>query len=125
MELRCALASKSDLAVWKYSLIVLAVAGLTGCAGPKVWHKPGASRDDLTVAQRECRDRVQEEMRSDSYFRRERAAEQYTGADNRPVGSSSGARERLQEARTMNKRDELFLDCMRAKGFSHVSRQPF
>ena len=84
-------------------------------------HKPGASRDDLSAAQRDCRERVLAEMRSDSFYRRERAAEQYAGAGSSRIGEESSARQRMQEFGSMKRRDSLFLECMRSKGFSRAS----
>lgn len=104
--------------------MILLVTGLTACAGPKVWHKPGSDSADLSAAQRDCRERVLSEMRSDSYFRRERATEQFRRNDAREVGEASSARQRMQEFDSMKRRDSLFLECMQAKGYSRAERSP-
>lgn len=94
---------------------------LFGCADQKVWHKPGSTPEKLRAAQRDCRDQVLTEMRSDDFYRRERVPNQAStvGRDD-----DSLVQRRFLEFDTMKRRDELFLDCMHAKGFSRVSRSP-
>lgn len=108
----------------KFLLATILFATLIGCAGPKVWHRPGSDADELSATQRECRQRVMSEMRSDSFFRRERANEQFRDDQVRRAGTELSARARMQEAGSMKHRDNLFLDCMHSKGYSRVSKPP-
>lgn len=110
--------------VWKFIFAILLIMAASGCAEQKVWHRPGADNSDLSSAQRDCRERVLAEMRSDSFYRRERASEDFRSGQVSGTGTDLSARARMHEAQSMNRRDDLFLDCMRSKGYSRVTRPP-
>ena len=97
---------------WAATALVLAACA----AEPLRWEKPGADEDRRALDLAECASLARNEMRSHRALSRDLGRE----SDVATIGRNEDASvmRRLREADAQERRDELIVDCMRAKGYS-------
>jgi hypothetical protein len=94
-------------------VLLAAVLAAAACSEPTRWANPGVPEDGWALDAQECRKRAA--TRVERAYAHEEATAERSGVSG--VGS---LRQTMARHDAMSWRDDLFADCMRAKGYRQV-----